>query len=106
MLTLQRVLIPAILSAQGWMAATSQPADMTPSHSFIYVEHDIPGIYRGELRAADFNADNKPDLVLYGVIDSSIELWGPTEDGKASARVMVYFNACEPGRIKFTAGPV
>jgi len=95
-----------ILLAHACALLASSPSDTTPSHSFVYVEHDIPGIYHGELRAADLNGDNKPDLVLYGVIDNAVELWGPTEDGKASARVMVYFNASEPGQIKFTAGPV
>jgi hypothetical protein len=107
MFPMQGVLSTALLLAPACDAVASQPADTTPSHSFVYVEHDIPGIYRGELRAADLNGDKKPDLVLYGVIDNFNQLWGPTEDGKASARVMVYFNASTgPGEIRFTPGPV
>ncbi|MCH5373970.1 MAG: FG-GAP-like repeat-containing protein, partial [Planctomycetes bacterium] len=105
-IALRCIVIATLLLAQVELYAAAQPADTSPSHSLVYVEHDIPGIYHGELRAADLNGDGKPDLVLYGVVDSSVELWGPTEDGKASARVMVYFNACEPGRFKFNAGPV
>jgi hypothetical protein len=59
-----------ILLAHACALLASSPSDTTPSHSFVYVEHDIPGIYHGELRAADLNGDNKPDLVLYGVIDN------------------------------------
>jgi len=101
-----RVFIPALLLTRACALGASQPAETTPSHSFVYVEHGIPGIYRGELRAADFNGDSKPDLVLFGAVDHFNELWEPTEDGKASARVMVYFNASTgPGQIKFAAGP-
>jgi len=107
MLRLVRLLTAVILIVQAYTPMAAQPADTTPSHSFVYMEHDIPGIYRGELRAADLNGDDKPDLVLFGVIDNFNELWGPTEDGRSSARVMVYFNtATAPGQIKFSAGPV
>jgi hypothetical protein len=106
MLRLSRVPIARLFVTWACTAAAAALPDTAPSHKLVPVQHNIPGIYHGELRAGDLNGDGKPDLVLYGVIDSAIQLWGPTEDGTASARVMVYFNASEPGRLRFTAGPV
>jgi hypothetical protein len=103
----QRVLVLAFVTAEACAVAAAPHTETAPSHNFIYVEHAIPGIYRGEVRAADLNNDSRPDLILYGVIDNFNEPWGPTEDGKASARIMVYFNASTgPGHVAFEAGPV
>jgi hypothetical protein len=106
MLVSNRVLVASL--AFVWMSAlaTAASRDTKPSHNLVSVRHDMPGIYHGELRAADFNGDGKPDLVLYGLIDNFNELWGATEDGWGSGRVMVYFNDSEPGKIRFIAGPV
>jgi len=106
MFLLTRVLAALLFLAWACTVFAAAPPDTTPSHNFVWVEHDLPGIYYGEVRAADFNGDGKPDLVLFGVIDNFRETWGPTEDGDRSGRVMVYFNESEPGKIRFKAGPV
>jgi hypothetical protein len=51
---LNRISASAILLAHAGTVLAS-PEDTTPSQRFLCMEHDVPGIYHGELRAADLN---------------------------------------------------